>query len=107
MKPVIQKIKLSKEQQEEIDKINKHEKITRVKIVTRKDGLQYEYTTNKPLTPDVARKRLAQLYGSKCLCGQEWPSYIVTYDVGDERQPAKRIERYCEKCFSKRKDGIK
>ncbi|HXV88492.1 MAG TPA: hypothetical protein VD710_05285 [Nitrososphaeraceae archaeon] len=108
MKYVIVKIELTPEQQDEVDKIKNNEPIKRTRIAYNKRGFQYEVTTrNKPITPEVAKRRLLQFYGGICTgCGKEWPDYKVTYDVGDERQPAKRIERYCEKCFSKRKDGI-
>lgn len=81
--------------------------MTRTKIATRKDGSHYEYTTSRPITLEVAKRRFIQLYGGICTaCGVVWPSYKVTYDVGDEKQGAKRIERYCFPCYEKVKDGL-
>lgn len=100
-KRVIKRIKLTKEQQEEVDKINRHEPVKRTRIAVRKDGISYEYTTNKPLTPDVARKRLVELYGGKCSCGN-WADYKVMHNRGDKHQGAWLVERFCTACFDKR-----
>lgn len=100
--PIIEKIELTEEQKEEIDKIKKGEPVKRTRISTNKQRGTYEHTTNKPLTYSVGRKRLLQLYGGTCSsCGQ-WPSYKVSYDVGDENQGARLVERYCSPCFEKR-----
>lgn len=80
MKPKIEKIKFTKEQQQQIDKLLK------------------ESTFEQ-----LSRRKLLQFYGgSCCICGQ-WPDFKVIYDVDG----AKRIERYCKKDFDIRKDGIK
>ena len=108
-KPVIQKIKFTKSEQEEIDKINKHEPIKRIRNVTRKYGSTYDFVTNRPITPEMSKKRFVQLYGGLCTgCGVNWPDYKFTYNVGDEKQPAKKLERYCQNCYDKKwKSGNK
>ena len=94
-KPIIQKIKFTKEQQQEIDRIMKHEPVKRTLIYRSNSGHTTERVTNKILAPITANKKLKELYGNACcICGQ-WPSYKVLYDM----QGAKRIERYCEKDF--------
>jgi hypothetical protein len=99
---ILEKIEFTKEQLEEIDKINKGDPIKKTRISTNnKSGYTYEYTNNKPLTYSVGSKRLLQLYGGMCTsCGQ-WPSHKVSYDVGDENQGAWLVQRYCSSCFSK------
>lgn len=100
-KPTIEKIEFTKEQQDLIDKINKGEPIKRTRLSKNKvRGYEYEVTTNKPLTYSAGIRRLGELYGGTCPCGQ-WPSYKVSYDVGDEQQPARLVERYCSTCFEK------
>lgn len=105
MKPVIKKIEFTKEEQEEIDKINKGESIPKTRIVTNKNGYSYEYTTNKRFTYETARKRLRELYGGTCRCGQ-WSDYKVSYPVGDANQGAWLVERYCDSCYDKWKDRL-
>ena len=105
-KPVITKIKFTKEEQDEIEKIKKGEPIPKTKIIIDKDGRSYEYTTHKRLSYEVARKRLVELYSGLCPCGN-YPDYRLSYDVGDEHQGAKLIERYCEPCFQKWENRIK
>ena len=100
-KPVITKIKFTKEQQEEIDKIKKGEPVPKTKIITNKDGRSYEYTSNKRFSYEVGRKRLVEHYKGLCTSCGEYPAYSLSYDVSDERQNAKLIERYCEPCFRK------
>ena len=107
MKPIIKKITFTKAEQEEINKIIKGEPVPKTKIVTNKNGYTYEYTTNKRFSYEVARKRLTQIYSGTCTFCGAWPEYIVSYDVGDSQQPAKRIERYCHSCFEKWKDRLR
>ena len=99
-KPIITKIEFTKEILDEIDKIKKGEPVPKTKIITNKDGRSYEYTTNKRFSYEVGRKRLVELYSGQCPCGN-YPDYRLSYDVGDEHQGAKLIERYCEPCFRK------
>ena len=102
MKPTkIIKINFTEKEQEEIDLINKGQAVPRTKIVTNKNGYSYEYTTNKRFTFETARKRLLQLYTGICSsCGQ-WPDYKIMVDVGDERQGAWKVSRYCQSCYDK------
>jgi hypothetical protein len=106
MKPVIKKIEFSKEELEEIDKINKGIPIPRVKTVTNKNGYTYEYTTNKRFTFETARKRLRELYKGLCTTCGDWPNYIISRDVGDKTQGATLIERYCQSCSDKWQERI-
>lgn len=105
-KRVIKQIKFTKAEQEEINKINRHEPVKRTRIAYNKRGYQYEVTSNKPLTSEVARKRLVELYGGLCRCG-DWPSYKVLHNYGDEKQGAWLVERYCQPCFDKWKIRIR
>lgn len=103
--PIVEKIELTKEEQDLIDKISKREPIKKTRVFTNKMGYTYEHTRSEPLPYSLVRKRLTELYGGTCIsCGQ-WPSYKVSHDVGDELQPAKLVERYCSSCFEK--SGIK
>lgn len=105
-KPVIKKIKFTKEEQEEIELIKKGQAVPKTKIVSNKNGYSYEYTSNKRFSYEVSRRRLVELHeGGSTFCGQ-WPDYRVSYDVGDANQPVKRLERYCQTCFDKWQDGI-
>ncbi len=56
-------------------------------------------TTNRPLTKEVGRKRLVELYKGLCSSCGDYPAYSLSYDGGDEHQSAKLIERYCKPCF--------
>jgi hypothetical protein len=38
--------------------------------------------------------------GRCCICGAI-ATQMVTYDASDEKQPARRIERYCQSCLNK------
>jgi hypothetical protein len=107
MKTKIIKIKFSKEEQTEIDLINKGQTVPSVRTVTnKKTGVKQDIIYHKRFTYDTAHKRLLQLHGGLCRCGA-WPSYRVLYDVGDERQRAWLVERYCRKCFDKQVQFIK
>jgi len=100
MKPVIKKIEFTKEEQEEIDKISKGIPVPKVRIFTNKNGYTYEYTSNKRFTFEMGRKRLLQLHGGLCRCGQ-WPNYKVMVDVGDKNQGAWLVSRFCQSCYDK------
>jgi hypothetical protein len=106
-KPVIKKIKFTKEEQDEIDKINKGEPIKKTRTSSNRKGYSYEVTINRPLTDIMAKKRLIELYGGTCSRCGGWPSYIVTHNVGDKTQGARLVERYCSPCFEKWKDSQK
>lgn len=101
MKTKILKIKFTKEQQDEIDLINKGQAVPKTKTVTNKNGMTYDNTFNKRFSCTVARRRLLELYGGLCRCG-EWPAIKIMYNVGDKNQGAWLVERYCQKCFDKR-----
>ena len=102
MKKKIEKIKLTAEQREEVNKMMKGEPIRRVKLTkNHKRGYEYEYTTNRTVSREMARRRLTQLFWGTCTVCKQWPDYRVTYDVGDSKQPAKRIERYCSTYYKK------
>src|SRR4029078_4820300 len=106
MNPIIKKIEFTAEELDEIDKIKKGEAVPKTKLVTTKNGYSYEFTTNRKFSFSVGRKRLIELYGGVCIsCGQ-WPNYKVTYDVSDQKQSAKLIQRYCQTCFSKWEDRL-
>jgi hypothetical protein len=105
MKPTkIIKIKFTKKEQEEIDRINNGIAVPIIKTVTTADGRTYEKTINKRFSYEMARKRLVQLYTGLCRCG-DWPAYKIMKDVGDEHQGAWLVERYCQKCYDKQ--GVK
>jgi len=106
-KPVIKKIKFTKEVKDEIDKINKGEPMKRTRTSSNRKGYSYEYSTNRPLTDVMAKKRLTELYGGTCSRCGAWPSYKVTHNVGDKLQGAWLVERYCSPCFEKWKDRQK
>ena len=106
MKPIIEKIEFSKEEQDEIDKINKGQAVPKTKLVTNKNGYSYEFTTNRKFSFSVGRKRLIELYGGVCTACGKYPDYKVTYDVSDKNQRAKLIQRYCQSCFSKWEDRL-
>ena len=106
-KPVITKIEFTKEELDEIERIKKGEPVPKTRIITNKDGRSYEYTSNKRFSYEVGRKRLVQLYKGLCTSCGDYPAYNLSYDVGDERQGTKLIERYCEKCFRKWGNRIK
>jgi hypothetical protein len=98
-KPIIQKIKLTKEQQEIADKLTKGIPPPTKKIITSKAGYTYEYTTNQGFSRIIAKKRLTEIYGGVCCCCGNWPDYSVLYNL----EGAKRVERYCEKCYNNNK----
>jgi len=106
MKPVIKKIEFSKAEQEEIDLINKGQAVPRTKIVTNKNEYTYEYTSNKRFTFEMGRKRLLQLHGGLCRCGQ-LPNYKVMVDVGDKNQGAWLVSRFCQKHYEEWQQVIK
>jgi hypothetical protein len=106
-KVIIQKIKFTEKEQDEIDKINKGQAVPKTKLVTTKNGYSYEFTTNRKFSFFVGRKRLIKLYGGVCTACGMYPDYKVTYDVGDKNQGAKLIQRYCQTCFSKWEERIK
>ena len=107
-KPVIKKIKLTKEELEEVFKIMKGEPINRTRLAkNRVRGFKYEYTNRRPLSKEMVKRRIVQLFGSMCIgCGYNWPDYKVSINVGDSNQGAKKIERYCSECFDKIKDRL-
>jgi len=105
MKPVIKKIKFSKEEQEEINLINSGKTVPKVRtIINKKTGVKQDIVTNRRFTYDTGRKRLLELHGGICRCGA-WPNYKIMFQVGDEKQGAYLVERYCQSCFDK--SGIK
>jgi hypothetical protein len=106
MKPVIKKIEFTKEQQEEIDLINKGEVLPMVKTRIGNNGIKHDVVYNRRFTYTLARKRLASLYGGLCSTCGDWPSYKVSHDVGDKNQGAWLVSRYCSPCYDKWKGGI-
>lgn len=104
MKPVIIKIKFTKEEQKEIDLINKGQIVPIVRTRTNKNGTKHDIVFNRRFTYDTGRKRLLQLHGGLCSCGA-WPNYKIMFNVGDQKQGAWLVERYCQTCFDK--SGIK
>ena len=103
-KPKIEKIKFTPEQQQEIEKINKCERVSTIKtIINEKTGVKRDIVYNHRFTFEMGRKRLREIYdGLCCVCGQ-WPDFSVLYYFDG----AKRIERYCQKHFDLFKEGIK
>lgn len=108
MKKTISKIKLTKEQQQEVDHLLKGEPVKKTKLVKNSmRNYSYEYTSNRPISKDMIKKRLCEIYGGICTaCGYVWPDFKVSYDYFDERQSAARIERYCSECWKKWKDKL-
>jgi hypothetical protein len=102
-KPIIQRIKLSKEQQEKADNLKQGIATPTKKLVTNKAGHTYEFTSNRVFSRMVAKKRLTAIYGGPCCVCGNWPDYKVLYDVDN----AKRVERYCQTCYSKYEQSIK
>ena len=106
-KPIIKKIEFTKDEQDEIDKINKGEAVPKVKTITNKSGSTYDVTYNKKFSFHLGRKRLLELYGGHCILCAKYPDYKVSHNVGDKTQGAKLVQRYCQECFSKWEDRIK
>ena len=107
MKPLIKKIKFTKEQQNEIDLINKGQTVPSVRtVINKKTGVKQDIAYHKRFTIDMGRKRLFQLYGGLCRCGQ-WATIKVLHNVGDEKQGTWLVERYCQKCYDEREEYIK
>jgi LytS/YehU family sensor histidine kinase len=107
-KPVIKKIEFTKEELDVIDRIKKGEPVKRIRVANNTHGYKYEITSNKPLTSEVARKRLTELYGDMCTgCGIAWPDYKIMFNVGDQRQGAWLVQRYCSPCYDKWKDRLR
>jgi hypothetical protein len=53
-------------------------------------------------TPSFKMKNaIMKKYVGTCVSCYDIPTKIVTYDVGDADMSAKRVERYCPKCFVK------
>lgn len=105
-KPVIKKIKFTKEEQEEIDLINQGQTVPKVRtVVNKKTGIKQDIIYNKRFTFEMARKRLFELYGGLCRCGA-WPLFKVMFQVGDKKQGAWLVERYCSPCYEKVKGTI-
>ena len=104
MKPKITKIILSKEELEEVDKLLKGEPVKKTKLVKNSmRSYSYEYTSNRPISKDMVKKRMTELYGGICTaCGYVWPDWKVSYDYDG----AARIERYCKECWIKWKDRL-
>lgn len=97
------KIEFSKEQQEEIELINKGERVPTIKTITdKKTGVKRDIVYNHRFTFSGGMTRLRQLYGGICFCCGAWPLYKVMYDYGDERGGAWLVYRYCEECFDKK-----
>ena len=105
-KPVITKIKFSKEEQEEIDLINKGEMIPNIKTRIDKFGNTHEMVYQRRFTFSGATMRLRELYGGGfCTTCRALPIYKVSYDVGDANQGAWLVQRYCQPCFDKWNNG--
>jgi hypothetical protein len=105
-KPKIIKIKFTKQEQEEIDLINAGKTVPRVRTVTnKKTGIKHDIVTNRRFTYGMGHKRLSQLYGGLCRCGQ-WPAFKVMFPVGDKAQGAWLVERYCSPCYDKVKGTL-
>jgi hypothetical protein len=99
-KPKIIHIKLTPEQLQEIEQLNKGITVPATKTVRKKDGRTYEITTKKRFTLLMRRERLKKIYGGNCMCDQ-YCTVKVIYDVGDEKQKATLLQKYCDSCFEK------
>lgn len=107
MKPKIIKIKFSKEIQKEIDLINAGKTVPTVRTVTnKKTGVKQDIIYHKRFTYEMGIKRLRELYGGICRCGA-WPAYKIMFQVGDEKQGAWLVERFCQICFDKQEKYMK
>ena len=101
MKTKIIKIKFTKKEQEEIDLINQGKGVPTIKTITdKKTGVKRDIVFNHRFTFEGSVKRLRELYGGTCRCGQ-WPAYKMMYDVGDASQGAWLISRFCDSCYDK------
>lgn len=65
-------------------KIKKGGPVKKTRISADSNGYSYEYTTSRPLTDLMAKKRLMELYGGICVSCGAWPSCKVTHNVGDK-----------------------
>ena len=83
MKYKIEKIELSKEQQNEVDRVLKGEPIEITYHYRGARGHIIERTRSRKLTKEMTRRKLTELLGGQCQCGYQWPLYRVLYDVGD------------------------
>ena len=101
MKPIIKKLKFSKEEQKEINLINAGKTVPKVRtIINKKTGVKQDIVYHKRFTYDTGKKRLLELHGGTCRCG-EWPAYKIMFQVGDQKQGAWLVERYCSSCYDK------
>lgn len=105
MKTEIIKIRFTKKEQEEIDLINQGKRVPTIRTIIDKKGVKRDIVFNHRFTFEGGVKRLRELYGGLCRCGQ-WPDYKIMYDVGDNNQRAWLVERYCDSCYDKWKGGI-
>ena len=86
MKTKIIKLKFSKQEQNEIDLINKGQTVPTLRTVTnKKTGVKQDIIYHKRFTYDMGRNRLLQLYGGLCR-GGAWPNYKIMFQGGDEKQ---------------------
>jgi hypothetical protein len=107
MKPIIKKLKFSKEEEEEINLINKGQTVPTVRtVINKKTGVKQDIVYHKRFTYEMGIKRLRELYGGLCRCGA-WPAYKIMFQVGDKKQGAWLVERYCQKCYDKQEKYLK
>jgi hypothetical protein len=102
-KPIIQKIKLSTEQLELVDKLQKGVPIPRIRTVTnKKRGYSYDITYGKrPPSVNERAKKLKEIYGGICSMCNQLPSYNVIFHYTDKQQSVSLIQRYCEQHLPK------
>ena len=87
--------------------INKGQTVPKVRtVINKKNGVKQDIIYHKRFTYDTGRKRLFELYSGLCRCGA-WPAYKVLFEVGDQKQGAYLVERYCQKCYDEREKYIK
>ena len=56
----------------------------------------------KPNMSKDRKREFARRYGvGFCYGCEELASVVLTYDISDKDQKAKRLERYCQDCFDK------
>lgn len=101
MKTKVIKIKFTKEEQKELDLLSKGQTVPTIKTRIDKNGIKRDIVFNRRFTHAMGRKRLFELYGGLCSSCSQWPAYKIMYNVGDERQGAWLVERYCQPCYDK------
>jgi hypothetical protein len=74
--------------------------VQRIKIPS--DALEAIQRILKSNVSEIVKEAVVKrLAGGWCCVCHDIPGYMVTYDVGDEKQAGQRIEKYCDDCLKK------